>query len=291
MVRPAAFGFSEDAAASNVFQQRPDVEPARVAELAVEEFDRMVVQLREVGVTVRVVQDSENPKKPDAVFPNNWVSWMPDGSVIVYPMAVPSRRAEKRGDILPAPGISAVTDHSDLEAAGAFVEGTGSLVFDHANRVAYACRSPRTVESGVRRICEGIGYQPLLFDAALDGAPVYHTNVVLGLGPDWAVWLGAGESPAATPSQGREAVEHALRASGRSLIELNEAQVRAYCGNVLTLRGADGPVTVMSRTAWRAFSVVQRDQLGSALIVDIPTIERVGGGSARCMLAEVYEPG
>lgn len=280
MVRPAAFGFSEEAAASNVFQQRPDLGPASVATLAVQEFDRVVVQLRGAGITVRVVEDGEEPQKPDAVFPNNWVSWMPDGAAVVYPMAVPSRRAERRGDILPA----MVSDHSALEVTGAFVEGTGSLVFDHANRVAYACRSPRTVESGVRIVCGSIGYDTVLFDASLDAAPVYHTNVVLALGPDWAVWFGAGAAV------GRAAVEHALQRSGRTLIQIDERQVRAYCGNVLVLRGSSGPVTVMSRTASTALSAGQRDRMGPAVIVDIPTIEQVGGGSARCMLAEVFEP-
>ncbi len=278
MVRPACFAFSEEAAASNLFQRRLDVPAHRLAALAVEEFDRMVVQLREEGITVRVVEDTPDPPKPDAVFPNNWVSWMPDGRAIVYPMAVPSRRAEKRRDILP----DRVVDWSMLEDRGLFVEGTGSLVFDHENRLAYACRSPRTVDMATWIVATKLGYTSSGFDARLDGAAVYHTNVVLGLGVDWAVWFGDGAT------RGRHAVEGRLQDTGRRLISLTAAQVRAYCGNVLTLRGAHGPVTVLSRTAWEAFRPEQRDQLGRVVIVAIPTIETVGGGSARCMMAEVF---
>ena len=280
MVRPAAFGFSEQAAASNVFQQRDDGGADAVQARALAEFDGVVASVRAAGVTVRVVDDTDQPQKPDAVFPNNWVSWRPGPTpaAVVYPMAVPSRRAERRRDVLPA----AVLDLSGLEAEGAFVEGTGSLVYDHDARLAFACRSPRTTDAGVSAVCRALGYTPVIFDCAVDGVPVYHTNVVLALGPGWAVWFRAGMPDDAT----RDAVAAAL--GDRALLALTADQVHHYCGNLLALQGPDGPVTVLSRTAWAAFTPAQRARLGSLCIVDIPTIERVGGGSARCMLAEMY---
>lgn len=277
MVRPAAFGFSADAADSNVFQHRP-TEPVHVAALA--EFDGVVAALRAEGVEVIVVEDTPSPPKPDAVFPNNWVSCHAEGTRIVYPMAVPSRRAERRADVLAMLG-GRVVDLSGLEAAGSFVEGTGSLVFDHGAKVAYACRSARTTDAGVAAVCAVLGYRPVAFTCELDGTGVYHTNVVLALTPGLALWFGAGAG------EGRERVEAELRAAGRELLVLTEAQVRSFCGNVLAVQGANGPVTVLSRTAWAAFTPAQRERLGRVCVVDVPTIERVGGGGARCMLAEV----
>ncbi len=281
MVRPAAFGFSVEAAASNVFQRGRDEEPTGVQALALAEFDGAVEALRAAGVTVEVALDNAQPAKPDAVFPNNWVSWNPDGSVILYPLALPSRRAERRREVWSwvRPGARLV-DLGDLETDGAFVEGTGSLVFDHEARVAYACRSARTTDAGVHAVCQALDYTPVLFDAALDGVALYHTNVALALGPGFALWFGAGAG------EGRAEVEARLVASGRRIVQLSASQVRSYCGNALALRGRE-PVMVMSRTASDALL----DDIGRRVVLEIPTIERVGGGSARCMLAEVFEGG
>lgn len=281
MVRPAAFGYSAEAAESNAFQHPATEPPALVQAHALAEFDAMVDQLRGEGIRVLVADDVPDPPRSDAVFPNNWVSCQPDGTRIVYPMAVASRRAERRSEVLGLLGGRTV-DLTDLEADGHYVEGTGSLVFDHANKVAYACRSPRTTEVGVRRVCAVTGYEPVLFDSALDGQAVYHTNVVLALTPRVAVWFGEGAGV------GRAAVEARLEGSGRRVLPITEGQVRAFCGNVLALHGAAGPVTVLSDTAWAAFTPDQRDQIGRVLIVHVPTIERIGGGGARCMMAEVW---
>lgn len=285
MVRPAAFGFSADAADSNVFQHRP-TESVQAAALA--EFDGVVTALRAEGVEVIVADDTPSPPKPDAVFPNNWVSCHADGTRIVYPMAVPSRRAERRADIVSMLGSvglgGRVVDLAGLEAAGSFVEGTGSLMFDHDAKVAYACRSARTTDAGVAAVCGVLGYRPVAFTCELDGVGVYHTNVVLALTPGLALWFGAGAG------EGKDRVEEELRAAGREILPLTEAQVRSFCGNVLALQGSNGPVTVLSRTAWAAFTPDQRVRLGRVCVVDVPTIERVGGGGARCMLAEVTGP-
>lgn len=281
MVRPAAFGYSAEAAGSNAFQHVATEPPALVQTHALAEFDAMVDQLRGEGIRVLVADDAPDPPRPDAVFPNNWVSCQPDGTRIVYPMAVASRRAERRSEVLDLLGGGAV-DLTDLEADGHYVEGTGSLVFDHANKVAYACRSPRTTEVGVRRVCTTIGYEPMFFDCVLDGQAVYHTNVVLAVTPRVAVWFGAGAGV------GRSAIEARLATSGRRVLQITADQVRAFCGNVLALTGAAGPVTVLSETAWAAFTPDQRDQIGRVLIVRVPTIERIGGGGARCMMAEVW---
>lgn len=281
MVRPAAFGYSSEAAATNVFQQRPEATPEEVSSTAIREFDRMVELLSEEGIQVIVAEDSVSPPKPDAVFPNNWVSWQADGPVVLYPMAVPSRRAERRAEVLAkveaVTGPRRVVDLSGLETQGAFVEGTGSLVLDRRTRRAYAGISPRTTARGVQAACEVLGYKPVFFASELDGAPVYHSNVVLSVGPNWALWY---------PSfKGNLGVMRSL--AGKWVLQLEAAQVREYAANVLALEGRHGPVTVASRRAAEALTADQRAVIGRMRVVDIPTIERVGGGSARCMMAEV----
>lgn len=271
MVRPAAFGFSVEAAASNVFQRRSSLESGAVQARALAEFDGAVATLRAAGVEVLVAEDTPNPPKPDAVFPNNWFSTHPDGTAVLYPMAVPGRRAERRPELVPP--ARRVIDLSPLETTGAFLEGTGSLVLDHDRRLAYACLSPRTTPAGLAAFAEATGYTPVVFEYTLDGAPVYHTNVVLALGPDVAL---LGEEASPRPDLG-----------DREVVLLSAPQLRAYAGNALWL-ATPAPRMVMSRTGWGTLSESQRRPLGEPILLDIPTIETVGGGSARCMLAELF---
>ncbi len=287
LVRPACFGFNAEAAATNRFA-RAEATPG-VAARARGELDQAAERIRAAGVRVIVAEDSPDPPKPDAVFPNNWVSFPPGGGTVLYPMAPPSRRAERRDAVVElARGVGwrrRLLDLTGLEASGGFLEGTGSLVLDHDARSGFAARSPRTTEAGIAAFEAKTGYRILRFESALDGVAIYHTNVMLALGPAVAL---VGTS---LVGGGREPLLEHLAASGRRILELEGAQVAGFAANVLWLAGPDGPVVVMSR---RAEAALTRDQLvamGPRVVVDIPTIEDVGGGSARCLLAEVFAAG
>lgn len=295
LVEPAAFGFNAQSALTNRFQQAPDdVTAAQAATRAREEFTGLVQCLRAADVALAIATDSPSPPKPDAVFPNNWVSFHDDGTVVLYPMHDPVRRAERREAVIDAVRTQLGfiehrrIDLSDAELEGRFLEGTGSLVLDHRERVAYACRSPRTSEALVREWARLMDFEPFLFDAAsADGVPVYHTNVLLwigsaiaGVGLDWVA-----------PEQ-REALADRLRASGRELLRLDDARLHDFAGNMLEVGDAQGGRhLVMSARAAASLDETQRAQLAAAacepLIAAVPTIERLGGGSVRCMLAEV----
>jgi hypothetical protein len=297
MVRPEAFGYNAETANTNRFQGTPDAATAFAFDAAARaraEFDGTVAALRGEGLRVCVAADSAEPPKPDAVFPNNWVSFHEDGTVVLYPMREPSRRRERNEALIDSVKreLGFVErrryDLTAEERRGRFLEGTGSLVLDRARRVAYACRSPRTDEGLAREWAREMGYEPVVFDAASpDCTPVYHTNVLLwigarlcGCGLDWV------------DVAQREMLESTLREGGRDLLALDGAALRGYAGNMLDL-GADAEANLLaaSRTAWNSLSGAQRDQLALAgyrvLLADIPTIETLGGGSVRCMLAEV----
>jgi hypothetical protein len=295
LVRPARFGFNAETAASNRFQQvdpRGDAAAASAAALA--EFDALVAQLRAAGLQLCVVDDTPEPAKPDAVFPNNWVSFHADGTVVRYPMLTPNRRRERRPELIAAAcratGFVArrELDFTHYETQGRFLEGTGSLVLDHHERVAYANRSPRTDEGLLREWCRQMDYEPLVFDAATaDGLPVYHTNVLLWIGERMA-GVGSGWIAAADRSR----VLARLRASGRVLFELPATALSAFAGNMLELATPQGRrILVLSQAAVEALGTsavaalaTHSDQL---VVAAVPTIERLGGGSVRCMLAEV----
>jgi hypothetical protein len=294
MVCPKRFGFNPEAATTNVFAQDGASGPedsgrtgvAAVADRARLEVERAAEAVRAAGVQVFLAEDSPDPPKPDACFPNNWVSFHPDGTAVLYPMAVASRRAERRRELLQQVqafhGTRRVMDLSPLEADGAYLEGTGSLILDHAARIAYAAHSPRTTPAGLKAFSEAIGYRIVAFDAELDGAPVYHTNVMMALGPDLVVF-----APDLVPSgEPRSALLTAL--GGRRRVVLESSQVREYAANLLYLRSTSGPVAVLSRRAFHALTVAQRGVLGRTVVVDIDTVETIGGGSARCLLAEVF---
>jgi hypothetical protein len=296
MVRPAAFGFNAETAPSNRFQS-PDAADAILDALAaVREFDTMLSRLREAGIRVLVLEDTPLPQKPDAVFPNNWVSFHADGTVVLYPMQSPSRRLERRADLIDAVRSQlgfAERRRIDLtlhESTGRSLEGTGSLVLDHGERIAYACRSPRTDESLLREWCSQLDYEAVVFDATTpDGTPVYHTNVLLwigeaaaGVGSDWIA------------ENDRARVMARLGASGRDVIELSPQALQAFAGNMLEVACADGDAgraLVLSTTAHAALDDRTLARLAAAtdrlVVVDVPTIERRGGGSVRCMMAEV----
>jgi hypothetical protein len=296
MVRPRNFGFNAETAATNAFQHAGAA--ADVGVQARTEFDAFASALAAEGVTVCVAEDSE-PPKPDAVFPNNWVSFHADGTVVLYPMQAPSRRAERSAAILEQVErdtgfrVRRTVDLTHHEKEGRFLEGTGSLVLDHVARVAYACRSPRTDESVAREWAAELDYSLELFDARdASGASIYHTNVVMCVGSRFAVV--AFDSMAAAD---RARVSERLTASGRDVVAITDAEMNAFAGNVLEVGSwdehlGDFRILVMSRTARRALAPEKLARLGasvdSVLAAPVDVIERHGGGSVRCMLAEVF---
>ena len=297
MVRPASFGFNPQTAASNAFQRPPpsqsDVE---VQGLALGEFDALAKALQRAGVQVLVVPDTEQPAKPDAIFPNNWLSFHVDGTVALYPMLAANRRWERREDILDLVvreggfRIVRTVDLTYRESEGKYLEGTGSLVLDRAHRVAYACLSPRTDLDVLGEFAQLLDYELVAFEAR-DGAarPVYHTNVVMAIGTRFAVVCGE----AIERLQHREAVFTKLRAAGHDIVDISLRQMQEFAANLLELAAAGGPVIALSTTAWRSLGVAQRAILEShaeLIPAAIPTIERIGGGGVRCMLAEIHLP-
>lgn len=301
LVRPASFGFNAETAASNALQRADGAPAAKVRGAALAEFDDLVRALESEGVGVVVAADAAPPVRPDAVFPNNWVSFHADGSVVLYPMLAPNRRLERRREFveLVAQRTGFVVDRwvdlSGAEREGRFLEGTGSLVLDHVYRIAYACRSPRTDPGLVELWCAEFGYEPMIFEATDSaGRPYYHTNVMLSIGTAFAIV--AAESIAEAD---RARVLESLTGAGRELIEIDRRAVAAFAGNVLELGSWDEAlgdlrVLVMSAAARAALGDEPGRRLracvDSVLAVPVPTIERLGGGSVRCMLAEVFLP-
>ena len=297
MVRPACFGFNADAAATNLLQRAP-ADAAGVQGRALAEFETLRAALVSEGVQVCVADDTPQPPKPDAVFPNNWVSFHADGTLVLYPMQPASRRPERREAIVeqacrelgwqPRRRV----DLSHHERDGRFLEGTGSLVLDPRGRRAYACLSPRTDLALLHEWCGLLDYEPVAFRATdAGGVPWYHTNVMLCLGTAFVVVAAESIEPAE-----RERVLASLAAGGREIIAIDRAAVGGFAGNMLELAAwdealGDVRVLVMSARARAALSPDAWQRLSacvdSVLAVPVPTIEDVGGGGVRCMLAEV----
>lgn len=294
MIHPARFGANPETANSNRFQ-RAGVMPGD-AEAALREFDGVVGFLRSAGVDVHVAEDTSEPAKPDACFPNNWVSFHADGSVVLYPMMAPSRRAERREaplEQLRRAGfqVARTIDLSPLEVRGEYLEGTGSLVLDRPHRIAYACRSPRTTAAALADFAAALGYRVVAFDAlGPDGRPAYHTNVLMAVGERFAILCAAAIPDAAR----RAAVLRALEETGHEIVDIDIAEMNRFAGNLLALRSREGSALIAgSDAAWRALAPDRRRRLerhGAVVSAPIPTIERLGGGSLRCMIAEVFLP-
>jgi hypothetical protein len=298
MIRPAAFRGNPETAESNAFQRPPAVaDPAAEQAAAAVEFEGLAGILREAGVETVVMDDTPEPPTPDAVFPNNWVSFHADGTAVLYPMMAPSRRLERRPEVLEQLSrehgfrIERVIDLSPREAAGRYLEGTGSMVLDRVNRVAYACLSPRTDLEVFAEACQALDYEPVAFTATdAEGVPVYHTNVLMCIGGDFAVLC----EEAIRDGGQRAAVRRRLAASGHELITITLPQMAAFAGNLLELAGHDGErLLALSARANEALEPDQRAALAARcrlLPVPIATIEDGGGGSVRCMLAELHLP-
>jgi len=294
MIRPACFGANPETAASNRFQRSG--KSAGDAAAAVREFDGLVDRLRAAGVEVYVAEDTPEPPKPDACFPNNWVSFHADGSVVLYPMMAPSRRAERRAEPIEqlrraGYRIARTIDLSPFEASGEFLEGTGSLVLDRCHRTAYACRSPRTTSAALAGFSVELGYRVVEFTAlGPDGLPAYHTNVLMAIGEGFAVICVA----AIPDARERAAVLRELEVAGHEPVEIGIAEMNGFAGNMLALRSTSGGALIAaSDAALHALEPETRrrfERFGAIVAAPIPTIERLGGGSVRCMIAEVFLP-
>jgi hypothetical protein len=297
MIRPARFESNPQTLASNSFQEPPAASPAQQQAAAVHEFDGLVAVLRDAGIEVIVVEDTNEPHNPDAIFPNNWISTHADGRVVLYPMEAENRRTERRLDIIDflvkqcGRQVTEIIDLSFHEKDGHFLEGTGSLVLDRPNRLAYACLSSRTHLAPLGDFAQRLAYDVVAFDAVdADGVPIYHTNVLMNIGEDTAVICDA----AIPRDEQRDAITARLQECGHRIVSLDYAQLEAFAGNVLELRNRDGErIVAMSQAAYDALRDEQRAVLAAnARLVSAPidTIESSAGGSVRCMLAEIHLP-
>lgn len=293
MIRPAAFGYNEQTAGDNFFQHPSGMNTGELQQKAVTEFDGMVKTLQEHAINVLVFDDTSDPPKPDAVFPNNWLSTSPSGIVSVYPMYAPNRRPEKRDDILERLAeqfiVRGLQDWSEFEAEGRFLEGTGSMVMDHENKMIYAAISARTNLSVLEKYASANGYQAIVFLATdRAGHPIYHTNVMMTLGEKFCVLC----EEAIEEEWELIAVRQLLLSTGHQIIPISREQMHAFAGNMLEVKNNRGEnMLILSETAHRALRKEQKEAIetfATLLPVSVPTIEQVEGGSVRCMMAEIF---
>jgi hypothetical protein len=295
MVRPVCFGWNSETAGTNHFQTEMSFPQEEIHHRAVLEFDRTTALLRQHGIKVTVVDDVLENRTPDSIFPNNWFSTHPNGGLVLYPMHAQNRRRERRLDIfslLSHEGwrLQQTTDLSLWENEQTYLEGTGSLVLARDVHVAYAALSERTHRNAVVHWSEKMNFKPIIFEAfdTVDGqkVPIYHTNVVMCVGSTWAIVCFDALSLADA-----KRVEKSLQEAGRCIIPISLMQMRNFAGNMLELEGNSGALVVMSETARLALDSHQLDELakhGELLSIPIPTIEKIGGGSIRCMMAEIF---
>ncbi|MBI3219199.1 MAG: amidinotransferase [Bacteroidetes bacterium] len=291
MVRPAAFGYNAQTALTNSFQSELALASEEIQRNALAEFDAMVDLLRAKGVEVHVFHDTPTPPKPDAIFPNNWVSLHADGKLILYPMCTINRRWERRVEIIEEFkqkfSIQEVIDLSHYESDNRFLEGTGSIIFDHVHQVAYACLSPRTDRELFVEVCKLLNYEPIYFHSVNEkGQTIYHTNVMMAMGDEYVVIC----LDSIQDKQERKSVEEKLVQTHHKIISISLDQVNHFAGNMLQLQTTSGnKILVMSQRAYQSLSQLQIDKLGKyveLVSIAIPTIETIGGGSVRCMMGE-----
>jgi hypothetical protein len=295
MVRPAAFGFNEETAANNAFQVKNEsLSAEEIQERALQEFDTFVNKLRAIGVEVIVVEDSADPHTPDAIFPNNWISFHQDGLVVTYPMFSSIRRKERRpeiiSDLMADFSVETRIFFEDYEREEKYLEGTGSLILDRVNKIMYACLSPRTDRALTEELAQRLDYKAVIFTAVdEDGQEIYHTNVMMALGENFAVIC----LDVIADIMERQEVIEVLEDSGKEIIEISIEQMMQFAGNMLQVKGEDSSYLVMSQAAYDSLDeeqIEEIEQYTKILSSPIPTIEELGGGSVRCMMAEVFLP-
>ncbi len=300
MIRPVAFRMNEQTAVNNYYQKVLDgLSKETVNAKAQEEFDGLVQKLKMVGVDVIVVEDTLNPDTPDSIFPNNWISFHESGDVVLYPMFAKNRREERRDDILDIVedqgfAINEIMDYTSAEEDGFYLEGTGSVVLDRENGKAYCALSPRADEELFIEFCEDFEYSPVIFEAfqTVDGERklIYHTNVMMCIGDTFAVIC----ADCIDDKKERKMVLDSLRGDDKEVILITEAQVNSFAGNMLEVKGADDRrYLVMSSSAYQSLTkkqIAQIEEHVTILSSNLDTIEACGGGSARCMMAEIFLP-
>ena len=295
MVRPVRFGYNAETAVTNTFQKSTGLDPAEVQSKALNEFDALVSKLRSEGVEVQVFEDAKAPHTPDSIFPNNWISFHESGHMVLYPMLAENRRLERKEEIISKMrelfDSHSIRDLSVHEATGRFLEGTGSLVFDYQGKIAYAAVSPRTDKDLVDVICTELGFRPVFFTSVdRKGTPVYHTNVIMCVGYEFAVIC----AESIIDEEERKMVLDELRKGGKEVVEITQEQVAQFAGNMYELiNDKGGHLLLMSGQAHRSLNEEQVKTLEKyCKIISSPldTIELHGGGSARCMIADVRLP-
>lgn len=292
MVRPVNFGYNPQTADNNLFQKEGHSENAQ--QRALEEFDSFTKLLQENGVRVIIVEDTLHPPTPDSIFPNNWFSTHSEGNLVLYPMFAPNRRDERDDKIVELikreTASTAVVDLTDYEKRDLFLEGTGSMILDRENRIAYVCHSVRSNEEVLGDFCSKLDYTYIYFDASdKRGEKIYHTNVMMSIGTDVAIIC----LDAVDNISDRELIIESLEESGKEVFEISLDQMDSFAGNMLELHNREGEkILVMSLSAYNSLDSFQRERLNSfyrLLTPDLNTIEMNGGGSARCMMAEIFK--
>lgn len=297
MIKPVRFGYNHQTAVNNYFQQHDSFPADNIQKQALHEFELMVNTLTDHGINMIVFGDSPEPHTPDSIFPNNWISFHEEGHVIIYPMYAENRRQEKRRDIteyLKQQGfyIRHIINYSDWEKTNKFLEGTGSMVLDRANRIAYAAVSERTDRDLFSMICKVLNFNPVVFHSCQTSGgnrlPVYHTNVMMCITDKYAVIC----ADSIDDRSERAMVINTLLESGKGIIDITEDQMCKFAGNMLQVEDQTGKLyLVMSQSAYESLRENQIENLklyNDIISVSIPTIEKYGGGSVRCMMAEVF---
>jgi hypothetical protein len=292
LVRPASFSYNKETAVSNTFQNEINTVAEGLQAKALEEFNIFVSKLERKGISVQVFDDTPLPIKPDAIFPNNWISIHADGRLVLYPMCTPNRQAERRLDIVEQLKeqylISEVIDLSRYEQEERYLEGTGSIIFDHKNKIAYACLSKRTDKLLFEEVVTSLGYEALSFYAFdKNGTAIYHTNVMMSVGDGFCVIC----LESITDELEQDTIRNSLLNSGLEIVEISLGQVNNFAGNMLALYARKQQFLVLSQSAYNCLKKEQKKQLEiycELLPLAISTIETVGGGSARCMICEIF---
>lgn len=292
LVRPGSFGFNAETAKSNSFQQYPQLTANEIESLVQQEFSAFATTLQSKGIHVTIFDDAPTTVKPDAIFPNNWISLHADGTMVLYPMCTPNRRHERNAEIIGALKrkfkITRVIDLTIRESENRFLEGTGSIIFDHVSRRAYACGSPRTDQYLFDSLMQQLQYQPIFFHAENEkGVAIYHTNVMMTVGDRFAVIC----LQSITDAEERLKVIKSLKETNHEIVDISLKQMNSFAGNMLLLKANAGHILALSQSAYDSLTEMQRTQLSvycELLPLPIPTIETIGGGSARCMIAEIF---
>lgn len=287
LIKPARFGFNIQTASSNSFQNRSEENNLNIQQKAVEEFNNVISKAKKIGLNIIFFEDTKTPAKPDAIFPNNWVSFHHDFTII-YPMQAQNRRLEKRLELIPKINQNKMIDLSYFEEKNEFLEGTGSMVFDHQNKLIYACISPRTHINPLKTVAELLNYDFLNFNAETKpGRAIYHTNVLMCVAENFVVVC----LEAIPSNNDKTSLVQSFEKTNKTIIEITLDQMHQFAGNMLEVFVKGISLLIMSATAYNSLKPNQIEKLeafSKIEIFNIPTIEYYGGGSIRCMLAEVH---